>query len=715
MNETQLAIAERIGVALLHSLWQGALVGLVLLVALVGLRRASAPSRYLACWLALVSMLLLPLTTFLATSSNRPSSNDVDRRPTLVSTAAAALETAARLVPLELDGLPATTNDSGTSPTPIEATSAAAAGQGWLSPRARTLLVGGVSAWGVGVVLLSIRMLGGYLLAWRLTRRFVQPLDEIWQERFRRLAERLGVRVPVEIWQSGCVDVPAVIGCFRPVVLVPVAAITGLPTAQLEAILAHELAHIRRYDFLANAVQCAVETLLFYHPCVWWVSSRLRAEREHCCDELAVAACGDALDYARALADLDQWRTPARLALAFTGGGPLLARVRRIVGVHRASDVVGGWLAGILAIAVPLAVGGTWAWSRTVAGTPNTEKREAAERRAVSEDVQATDHAAAPGNQQQADELFDEMPLRLTALPPQPFGGHDMVARMVEDQGPEFVVKVVVLGLRGDVYQQVYDRLRGTLPNLSHFGSGRGDTAVVHLAPVSDLDYFASRIDLGQVQSIDREQRVITVVADPARLAQTAPPAIEDDGLDLDDIPSLCEQMAARDRRAIDRLIELGSAAELEVNKYVGDADHRVRRAALVVLKQIATEHSLPQLLTALADTDVGNRDLAWQAIGRLPGVPQRPEAIEAAMAALDRDPEEAAKWLTAIGSAAEPALLERISASQPRQRLAIIQVLRTIGTPACLPALERIAADPASTQAIAAAAARDAVVRRWP
>ena len=112
----------------------------------------------------------------------------------------------------------------------------------------------------------------------------------------------------MRVVESALVDVPVVIGWLRPVILLPVAALAGLTPAQVEAILAHELAHIRRHDSCVNVLQTIAETLLFYHPAVWWVSHRIRAEREHCCDDIAVAVCGDPVAYAQALAELESWR-----------------------------------------------------------------------------------------------------------------------------------------------------------------------------------------------------------------------------------------------------------------------------------------------------------------------------------------------------------------------------------------------------------------------
>src|SRR6185503_3583474 len=121
------------------------------------------------------------------------------------------------------------------------------------------------------------------------------------------------------------------VGWVKPAVLLPAAALTGLSTVQLESLLAHELAHVRRHDYLVNLLQGLIETLLFYHPAVWWVSRQIRREREHCCDDIAVALCGDVKLYAGALAQLEELRGRVlEPALAATGG-ELLGRIRRLL------------------------------------------------------------------------------------------------------------------------------------------------------------------------------------------------------------------------------------------------------------------------------------------------------------------------------------------------------------------------------------------------
>jgi beta-lactamase regulating signal transducer with metallopeptidase domain len=164
--------------------------------------------------------------------------------------------------------------------------------------------------------------------------------------------------LPVRLCESALVEVPTVIGWLRPVVLLPVSTLAGLSPAQLEALLAHELAHVRRFDYLVNLVQTFGETLLFYHPAVWWVSRRMRVEREHCCDDAAVVACGDAVGYARALAALEGLRAIAPTLAVAAGGGSLWPRIARLVGgppphLSRSSR----WLAGVFALATLIALG----------------------------------------------------------------------------------------------------------------------------------------------------------------------------------------------------------------------------------------------------------------------------------------------------------------------------------------------------------------------
>jgi beta-lactamase regulating signal transducer with metallopeptidase domain len=220
-----------------------------------------------------------------------------------------------------------------------------------------TLRRGLVIVWAIGVALLSIRLIGAWWLTRRLVHAHVRPVSDDLKARALELARRLRISRPVRLCESLLVEVPTVVGWLRPVILVPASTLTGLTPNQLQAVLAHELAHVRRHDYLVNLAQAVIETLLFYHPAVWWVSRTVREEREHCCDDLAIALCGDAVAYARALCELEECRAAhANLALAATGGS-LVNRVRRILGrPSYDASATSRWLAGALAMAAVLTV-----------------------------------------------------------------------------------------------------------------------------------------------------------------------------------------------------------------------------------------------------------------------------------------------------------------------------------------------------------------------
>ncbi len=293
--------AQALGWSLLHFLWQGALLGALAWGLLTLLRRAPARTRYAVACSFLLAMAAAPVATFLH----------------LGVVAAPAGGTAGLRVVLE-----------GAAP---EAVPLALRMQHALAPELPWL----VGAWAAGVLLLSLRVLGGWLWVQRLRSRGASPVPAAWHLVLSRLCRDLKVTRTVRILQSALVEVPTVLGWLRPVILLPACALSGLAPAQLEAILAHELAHIRRADFAVNLLQTSVEVLLFYHPAVWWLSGRIRAERELCCDDVAAGLSGDPLVLARALADLEGLREadprpPSRLALA-ANGGSLMHRIRHLL------------------------------------------------------------------------------------------------------------------------------------------------------------------------------------------------------------------------------------------------------------------------------------------------------------------------------------------------------------------------------------------------
>ncbi|HVF50013.1 MAG TPA: M56 family metallopeptidase [Pyrinomonadaceae bacterium] len=399
------AVFQAIGWALIHFIWQGALVASLLFVLnSLLLKRANASARYLVSCAALLWMLALPVATAVyiegraharstqaAQAANATTANAPDNSVANASTAPAATQVSYVYTALVW---------------PVAA-------ETWRPNRWFSLLMPWlVSIWLAGVLLLSLRVLGGWALTQRLARRALDAPTRAMQETLERLAAQLRVSRPVRLCESVLVEVPTVIGWLRPVILLPASALTGMSTRQLEALLAHELAHIRRHDYLVNLLQTAVETLLFYHPAVWWVSRRIRAERENCCDDLAVAACGDVLTYARALAELEQLRSDTpQLAVAANGGGGglLMQRIRRLIEVppppaHRAS----AWLASVIVIATVFSI---WASARTTIlvadQSPDSIAASETARGASGEGRDTPDETGAPVSPQTEDREFD--------------------------------------------------------------------------------------------------------------------------------------------------------------------------------------------------------------------------------------------------------------------------------------------------------------------
>ena len=304
------------GWTLVHFVWQGAAIALLAALALRLLRSRRPQLRYLASCLALAAMLAAPVITAVVMTS----------APRIPFGAVHALRSPQGAI-------------VGVAITPPWA---AAAGNGDAPAASAELTLPAavdtdtvfsvlVTLWLSGVALLLVRLAAG---CWRIRKlqavaRREQPSR--WQTLAEAIALRLGLTRRFTVVDSVLVATPTVIGWLRPVILLPVAAMAGLSPRQVEAILAHELAHIRRHDFLINLLQTLAETMLFYHPAVWWISRRIRTEREHCCDDVAVAVSGDPAEYASALAELASWSIshPA-LAMAATRG-PLVDRVRRLL------------------------------------------------------------------------------------------------------------------------------------------------------------------------------------------------------------------------------------------------------------------------------------------------------------------------------------------------------------------------------------------------
>jgi bla regulator protein blaR1 len=345
-----------LGWALFHFLWQGALVaGLFAALGWLLRKRTPALKYALACG-ALATMIALPIATAWSLANRARDRADSGAPPA---------EAPAPMVVSAADGAP---NAIAGVDRLLPAT---------LRNRIEALRPWTLSAWFAGVLLLSIRFLGGLVAAHRMSRRGTRPAPAAWEETLARIASRLAIVRPVRLLESTIVKVPTAIGAFRPVILFPATVFLGLPTRGLEALLAHELAHVRRHDYFVNVLQTAAETLLFYHPAVWWVSARVRAEREQCCDDMAIAVTGDARTYARALMRLEEMRGAAPTLGVAAAGGNLWKRIFRLLSQRPAeTDRSAGWLAGALALTTMIVFsaaarpGPTSAWATDSIGVP---------------------------------------------------------------------------------------------------------------------------------------------------------------------------------------------------------------------------------------------------------------------------------------------------------------------------------------------------------
>jgi beta-lactamase regulating signal transducer with metallopeptidase domain len=298
-------LAYHLGWTLVHFLWQGALVGALYACLRFILRDSEPQSRY---WLSLVTLMALaalPVFTFIHLLGTPLAIPDI----TGVAQSAYAL----RIVP---------------------ETSLYATLREFLHP----IVPWTVPAWCCGVALMALRSYTGWRKTRSLTRDGAQDAPAEWQDTLVDLAMRVGVRVHVRLIVAAKVAVPCVVGWIKPMILLPPAALSGLSPTQLEMVLAHELAHIRRHDYLVNLLQLLVETLLFYHPVVRWISQDARRERELCCDDSAVHACGDPLHYAHALTDLAGIQAADMRLVIGLNGGDLTLRVERLIAPHHVSE-----------------------------------------------------------------------------------------------------------------------------------------------------------------------------------------------------------------------------------------------------------------------------------------------------------------------------------------------------------------------------------------
>src|SRR5690349_8341677 len=364
MRETMMArlnswlspdVMHALGWALIHSLWQCVALAALAAALMAFSRRPSV--RYLVATGALAAMLVaLVATFFILVKPTQPAHLPLPAGQGLPSFAAPAAMSASVVAGTASTAAPVAMA-AGAVISPLDS---------YRTPPARpaadflpsNLLPWLVAAWLCGVALFSLRFAGGFLLLEYRRRTLCEPPNAHILSLCHDLQRKLGLNRAVLYLECAWIQAPAVIGWLGPIVLLPIAALSGLSEAQLRAVIAHELAHIRRHDFFINLLQVLVETLLFYHPAVWWLNKRIRAERELCCDEIAVAVCGDAVEYARALTMMEEWRSAPALAMA-ANRGPISERILHLLGLNssRAGIRKIGFAGSILFLTTALVAG----------------------------------------------------------------------------------------------------------------------------------------------------------------------------------------------------------------------------------------------------------------------------------------------------------------------------------------------------------------------
>jgi beta-lactamase regulating signal transducer with metallopeptidase domain len=338
---------SQLGQVLLSSLWQGAIFGAVLMILLAFVRQVKW--RYALACLTLFSM----LGWFVVSAVNlfvSPKAVSLVQNPVVENVAVPTLEiiTGSAVTPGQVPE--AIWDTKQTNVTPVKSMPVARdTHTSFFRFDLQKFLPYVSLLWMIGVALLSVRLLISVYLLRRYKKESFE-LSEFWiQERLQTLAQRMNLKQHVKLLQTNMLTTPAVMGVIKPILLMPSSLVSGLSVQQLDMLLAHELAHIKRHDCLVNILQMLAETLLFYHPVVWWVSRVIRQERENCCDDMALQFTGQsALEYAEVLLRLEKSRQG--LALAATNGS-LLRRVERLLNAPKAGVSVGSSLAALLLVA----------------------------------------------------------------------------------------------------------------------------------------------------------------------------------------------------------------------------------------------------------------------------------------------------------------------------------------------------------------------------
>ncbi len=445
-------VLRTLGLSLLHFLWQGAVLAVLAAASLAVARKAA--TRYALAVGALLAMVAAPVFTYLALRESSPASN-------------ASVQNS---VPVIVHAMNLASHRIATSTQ-----SSFVSG---------SLLTTFVELWFVGVLLFSLRTAGGFFLVACLRRRDCKSMSTALLALCREMQNRLGITRAIRYCESLHLDAPAVVGWFRPVVLLPISALTGLTELQLRAVIAHELAHIRRLDAFFNLFQVAAETLLFYHPAVWWLSKRIRVERENCCDDVALAVCGNPAEYARALALMEEWRVAPSFAMA-ANRGPLASRVTRLLGLtEKASSLRNAGVAfGILCLAAALLAGNALFGLVRSAAAQSSDSSRSGTTISVSKGVIVVT-APRPASQAKSSPKPSPAPTSTQEPTPAPksqsyidgmkaegfenLSADDLIAMKVQGITPQYIHEIRAEGLKPTADELVGMKVQGITPEYIH-------------------------------------------------------------------------------------------------------------------------------------------------------------------------------------------------------------------------------------------------------
>lgn len=308
-NDLVLAICR----TLIHSLWQGLLLAIVIGVVMIATRKSNAKKRYDLLTMLFFLFAVVTVITFV-------------RELNTVS-----VKTPGKLPYALMSG-----KQDAVSAVQISDTNNSLLEKTWLQrfkeyfDQHATLIV---AIWFIIFIARFIRLTANLIYVQRLRNYKTFAVPELWEEKIRELIALLGIRKQIQVFESGIVKVPVVMGVLKPLILLPAGLLAHLPADEIEAILLHELAHIQRRDYFVNLLQNIAETIFFFNPAVMWLSAMIREERENCCDDIAIAVTNNRTQFINALISFQEYNLAgSAYGIAFPGGkNHLLNRVKRII------------------------------------------------------------------------------------------------------------------------------------------------------------------------------------------------------------------------------------------------------------------------------------------------------------------------------------------------------------------------------------------------